>query len=128
MELCRENGTRAVNDTFVRMIIQIDKVFPKIVWQGRGIDGIAVVLGCDCTLSRGKVHGGNIMRTVSVCHFYGLGTCSEGEELMAHAYGHDGDLGAVHDLSEVIDSDSSVRRVTRSVREENPVEMLFNFA
>lgn len=66
VELGREDGFRSMDHAFIRLIIQVDEIRFPISWKGRSINGIAVVLGSDVTVTRHEIQSRNVVSTVSV--------------------------------------------------------------
>lgn len=102
VELRAEDGAGVVDQALVGLVVEVGEVLPPFAAEGGGVDGVAVVLGCDVALPRGEVERWDVMGSVAVLELDGLGSGSEGNELVAHAYAHDGDLGGVEQLAEVV--------------------------
>lgn len=64
------------------------------------------------------------MSTVAVLQFDGSGACRQSKKLMAQADAHDRHLAGLHELSEVVNCVLAMRRITRSIGDENSVEMV----
>lgn len=64
------------------------------------------------------------MGAVAILELDGLGTCSQSNKLVAHAYAHDRDLGRLEQLAEVVHSGRAVSRVTRAIGDEDAVKVV----
>lgn len=64
------------------------------------------------------------MRSVTVLELNGAGTNGQSQKLVAKADTHDRYLGCVHELRKVVDRLVAMGRVTRSVGDEDAVEVL----
>lgn len=124
VELGGENGSSSVDHSLVGRIVQVDKVLLPIGGQGAGINGITVVLGGDVTFAGGKVKSWDVVSTVTILELDGLCTSSECEQLVTHADAHDGNLGRLDQLSEVVDSLLAVSWVSRAVGNENTIKVV----
>jgi len=72
MELRAEDGSGHVDDALVAAVVEVDKVLFPIPVQGRGVDGVAVVLRCDVAPPRCEIQRGDVVCTVAVFQFDGL--------------------------------------------------------
>ena len=113
-----------MDDPLVTSVVEVDKIFLEIRREGRCIDGVTVILGRDGTFPRREIHGRDVMSAIAVRHFDGFCASGEGQELVAHADGHDGHLGGGHDFLEVLDGGGGMGRVARTVAEEDTIEIL----
>lgn len=77
--------------------------------------------------ARGEVEGGDVVGAVAVFEFDGAGAAGEGEELVAEADAHDGDLGGFHEALEVVDGILTVGGVAGPVGDEDAVEVVGDF-
>ena len=123
VELGREDGASLVDHALVAPIVEVDEVLLEVAGEGLGVDGITVVLAGDVALAGGQVEGGDVVGAVSVLELDGAGTDGEGEELVAEADAHDGDLGGVHEAGEVVRGLLAVDRVAGAVGDEDTVKV-----
>ena len=93
MELRAEDWASFVNQPFVTLVVQIDKVLFPVRGQGRSVDGVAMVLGCDVAFASRQVERRDVVGTVTIFELDGSGSGGEGEKLMAETDAHDGDGG-----------------------------------
>lgn len=126
VELSGEDGSGVVNETLIGLVVQVCEVLAPLRWKSRGVNSIAVVLRGDMALASGQVKSRNVVGTVSIFELDCLGACSESEELVTHADAHDGDLGGLEQLAEVVDGRLAMGWVTRSVGDEDTVEVVRN--
>jgi len=124
MELGAENGAGVVDQAFVGLVVQVREVLPPLAAEGGGVDGVSVVLRRDVALARGEIERGDVVRAVAVLELDRLGAGGEGDELVAHAYAHDGDLRGLEELAEVVDRGRAVGGVTRAVGDEDTIEVV----
>lgn len=113
-----------MDDAFVAAVVEVDEIFLPVRGEGGGVDRVAVVLRGDVAASRGEVEGGDVVGAVAVFEFYGAGAAGEGEELVAEADAHDGDLGGFHEALEVVDGVLAVGGVPGPVGDEDAVEVV----
>jgi len=126
MELGAEDGTGVVDQTLVGLVVEVGEVFPPFAGQGSGVNRVSVVLRGDMALARGKVKSRDVMRTVAVLELDSLRTSSKGDELMTHADTHDGNLGSLEQLAEVVDGGRAMSWITGAVGDEHTVEVVGN--
>ena len=72
-----------MDDSFVRVVICIDKIGFPTIRQSRDIDGESVILRGDVTAASLQVCAGNIVASVAVQEFFGFGARSQGQDLVA---------------------------------------------
>jgi hypothetical protein len=124
VKLSREDGARVVDEAFVRLVVQIGEVLPPLTGKRRGVNGVSVVLRSDVALSGCEVQGGDIVSAVSILELQRLGTSRESEQLVTHAYAHDGNLRCLHQPAEVVHSGCAMGGITRSVGDEDSVKVV----
>jgi hypothetical protein len=124
VELRAEDGARVVDHALVGLVVEVGEVLPPLAAESRGIDSVSVVLRRDVAFAGGEVEGGNVVRAVAVLELDGLGAGGKGDELVAHAYAHDGDLGRLEQLAEVVDGRRAMGGITWAVRVEDTVKVV----
>lgn len=124
MELGAEDGAGVVDEALVGLVVEVGEVLAPLGGEGGGVDGVAVVLRGDVALAGGEVEGGDVVRAVAVLELDGLCAGGERDELVAHADAHDGDLGGLEELAQVVDGLGAVGRVAGSVGDEDAVEVV----
>jgi hypothetical protein len=124
MELRAEDGAGVVDETLVRLVVQVGEVFPPLAGEGGRVNSISVVLRSDVALSSGKVKGRDVVGTVAILELDGLGSSSESNELVAHAYTHNRDLRGLKQLAKVVHSRRAVGGVTGAVGDEDAIEVV----
>jgi len=124
MELGTEDGTRVVDQTLVGLVVEVGEVLPPFAGQGGWVDRVSVVLRSDVALAGGEVESWDVVSTVTVLELDGLCTGSKGDELVTHANAHDGNLGGLEQLAEVVDGGGAMSWVTRAVGDEDTVEVV----
>lgn len=110
--------------TFVAAIVQVHEVWLPVAGQGGSIHSISMVLASNVAASGGQVQGRNVVGTVAVLQLDGLGANSEGKQLVSQADPHNWDLRRLHQLAEVEHSLLAVGGVTRSVGDEDSIEVV----
>ncbi|KAH3662446.1 hypothetical protein OGAPHI_005698 [Ogataea philodendri] len=106
---------------------QVDEVLFEVWVQCGGINCVSVVLGGDVTFSRDQVQSWDVVCSVSVLELDGLGTRGQSQQLVTQTDSKDRKLWVlVHSLSQVFHGSRAVSRVSRSVRDENSVELVGN--
>ena len=124
MELRRENGPGCVNDSLVAGIVEVHKILLPILWESRGIDGIAVVLRRDVAFARRQIERRNVVGTVAVLELEGSRAGSQSNQLVTHADSHDRNLRRLDQLAKVVHRTLAVGWITRPVRDKDAVEMM----
>ena len=124
MELGTEDGTRVVDQTLIGLVVEVGEVLPPFAGQGGWVDRVSVVLRSDVALAGGEVESRDVVSTVTVLELDGLCTGSKGDKLVTHTDAHDGDLGGLEQLAEVVDGGGAVGWVTRAVGDEDTVEVV----
>jgi hypothetical protein len=124
VELRAKDGARVVDQAFVGLVVEIREVLPPVLGEGRGVDGVPVVLRGDVAPAGGEVECRDVVSTVAVLQLDRLCASSESDQLVTHTDAHDGDLGAFEQFAEVVHSRSAVSWVTRSVGDEDTVEVV----
>jgi hypothetical protein len=124
MELGREDGTGLVDHTLVRAVVQVGEVLLPVLVHGGRVDGVTVVLRSDVALAGEEVESRDVVSTVAVLHLDGVGAGGDGQQLVAKTDAHDGDLGGGHKLAEVVGGAAAVGGVTRTVGDEDTVEVV----
>ena len=124
MELRREDGSRLVDHALVARVIEIDKVFLPVRSQRSRINCVPMVLGGDVALASREIQSRDIVGTVAVLELDCPRAGCESEELVAHAYAHDGDLGRLYQLLQVVYRFLAMRRVAWSVGDEDAVKVV----
>ena len=127
MELSAEDGAGVVDETFIGLVVQVGEVLPPILGKGGGVHSITVVLRCDVAPTGGEVESWNVVSTVSVLQLDRLRTGGESNQLVTHANAHDGDLGALEQFAEVVHGGRAVGWVTRTIGNEDTVEVVSHF-
>lgn len=113
-----------MDQTLVGLVVEVGEVLPPFAGQGSWVDRVSVVLRSDVALASGEVESRDVVSTVTVLELDGLCTGSKGDELVTHADAHDGDLGGLEQLAEVVDGGGAVSWVTRAVGDEDTVEVV----
>ena len=126
VELSGENGAVLVDHAFVGRVVEVDEVLLEVGGDSGSINGVAVVLGRDVTLSGGEIKSGNVVSAVSVLHLGSASANGDGKKLVTEADAHDGDLRGVHQGTKVVAGGTAVCWVTRSVRDEDTVKVARN--
>jgi hypothetical protein len=124
VELGAKDGARVVDDALVGLVVEVREVLSPLTAERSRIDSVSVVLRGDVALARGEVEGGDVVGAVAVLELDRLGSGGEGDELVTHAYTHDGDLRRLEQLAEVVDGRRAVGGVTRAVGDEDTVEVV----
>lgn len=124
VELGAEDRTSAVNQTLVGLVVQVGEVLSPFGRKSSRVDGITVVLGSDVALSGGEVKRRDVVCTVAVLELDGLRTSSECEQLVTHADTHHRNLGALKQLTEVVNGRGAVSGVTGAVGDEDTIEVV----
>jgi len=127
MELGREYGPRLMDQTFIGVVIQVDKVRLPILWQGRGVNSISMVLAGDMAFPCRQIQSWNVVCSVAVLELDGPRPRGKGQELVTEADAKDGKLRSLHQFSEVVDGVLAVSRVTRAIGDEHTVKVVSNF-
>lgn len=83
-----------------------------------------MVLRGNVALAGREVESRDIVGTVAVLELYGLGAGGESDELVTHAYAHDGDLGSLEQLAKVIHGRCAVSGITWAVGDEDTVKVV----
>lgn len=126
MELGGEDGSGLVQHTLVAAVVEVDKVLLEVARESAGVDGVTVVLAGDVALASGQVEGGNVVSSVTILELDGLGTDGQSEKLVAETDTHDGNVGGLHQASEVVDGVLAMGRVTGAVGDEDTIVVLSN--
>ena len=124
MELGGEDGAGVVDETFVGLVVQVREVLAPLGGEGCGVDCVSVVLGGDVAAAGAEVEGGDVVGAVAVLQLDGFGARGERDELVAHANAHDGDLGGLEELAQVVDGLCAVGGVAGPVGDEDAVEVV----
>lgn len=124
MELGTEDGTGVVDQSLVGLVVEVGEVLPPLAGEGGGVDRVSVVLRGDVALAGGEVESRDVVGTVTILELDGLRTSSKSDKLVTHADAHDGDLGSLEQLAEVVDGGCAVSWVTRAVGDEDTVEVV----
>ena len=124
VELSAEDGARVVDETFVRLIVEVGEVLPPLAGQSGGVDGVSVVLRSDVALAGAQVESGDVVGTVTVLELDSLSTSSKGDQLVTHADAHNRDLRGLEQLAEVVHSLCAVGWVTGAVGDEDTVKVV----
>jgi hypothetical protein len=124
MELGAEDGTGVVDQTLVGLVVEVGEVLPPVAGQGRGVDGVSVVLRGDVALASGEVESRDVVSAVSVLQLDRLSTSGQSNQLVTHANTHDGDLRGLEQLAEVVDGRRAMSWVARAVGVEDTVEVV----
>ena len=124
VELRREDGTSLVDHTLVRAVVQVGEVLLPLTAHGGRVDSVTVVLRSDVALAGEEIKSRNVVSTVAVLHLDGVGAGSNGQQLVAKTDTHDGDLGGGHKLAQVVGGAAAVGGVTRTIGDENTVEVV----
>jgi hypothetical protein len=124
MELSAEDGAGVVNQALVGLVVEVREVLAPLGGERGGIDRVPVVLGCDVAATGAEVESRNIVRAVAVLQLDGLCACGQGDELVAHADAHDGDLGGFEELAQVVDGVGAVGWVAGPVGDEDAVKVV----
>lgn len=129
--------------SFVAAVVEVDKVLLELGGERGGVDSISVILGGDVlkcqsakeivtdvlwekltACSGGQVQSGNVVSSVTVLELNGAGANSQSQKLVAKADTHNGYVGCVHELRKVVHCLLAMGRVTRSVGDEDAVEVV----
>lgn len=110
--------------TFIARVIQVNKVWLPVRWQGRNINGISMVLASDVAPASAQIQSRDVMSTVAVLQLDSTSTSSQGQELMTQADSEDGDLGSLHQATKVIGGRLAMGWVTGAVGNEYTVEVV----
>jgi hypothetical protein len=124
VELGREDGTSLVDHTLVRAVVQVGEVLLPVLVHGCRVDGVTVVLRSDVALAGEEVESRDVVGAVTVLHLDGVGTGSNGQQLVTKTDAHDGDLGGGHQLAQVVGGAAAVGGVARTVGNEDTVEVV----
>ena len=82
--------------TFIARIIKVHKILLPVLRQSRRVNSIAMILASDMAFACCEIQGRNIVCTVAILEFDGLGTSSESDQLVTQADAHNRDLRRVH--------------------------------
>ena len=86
-----------------------------------------MVLARDMAFARCKIQSRDVVSTVSILKLDGPGTSRQSNQLMTKADAHDWNLRRIHELAEMVDCILTMGRITRSVADENAVEVVGYF-
>jgi len=81
-----------MNHSFVAGIIEIHKEFFPVVWKGRGVYGIAMVLRSDVTFATRQIERGNVMSSIAILELEGTRAGGQSKQLMTHTDSHNRNL------------------------------------
>lgn len=124
VELRAENRARVVNQSLVRLVIQVGEVLPPLARQRRRVDSVSVVLRGNVALARAQIKSRDVVGTVTVLQLDRLGTSGKGNQLVAHTDAHNRDLRSLKQLLEIVHRLCAVSWVTRTVGDEDTVEVV----
>ena len=110
--------------TLVAAIVQVDEILLELARQSAGINSITVVLARDVALASGEVKSRDVVGAVAIFQLDRARTDGQSQQLVAEADAHDGGRGGLHQAGKVIHSLLAVSRVTRTVGNENAVEVV----
>ena len=127
MKLRAENGAGLVDDAFITRIVEVDEVFLPILWQSRYIHRISMVLARDVAFTCCEIQSRDVVCTISVLEFDSPRASCQSNQLVSQANTHYWDLRRVHQLPEVVDCFLAMRRVARTIADEDTVEMMGHF-
>lgn len=124
MELSAEDGSGDVDQSLVGLVVQVGEVLLPFAGESCGVNGVSVVLRGNVAFARGEVERGDVMGTVTILELDRLCASGESNQLVTHAYTHDGDLGRLKELAEVVNGSCAVSWVTGSVGDEDTIEVV----
>jgi hypothetical protein len=127
VELGAEDRSGVVDQTLIRLVVEVGEVLPPLAGESGGVHSVTVVLRGDVALASAKVESRDVVGTVSVLELNGLRASGEGDQLVTHADTHDGKLRGLEQLAEVEHSLCAVGWVTRAVGDEDTVEVVSDF-
>jgi len=83
-----------------------------------------MILAGDMTFASGKIQGRNVMSPISVLELDSSRTSGQGQQLVSKADTKDGNLGTLHQLSEMVNSILAMSWVSRPIGNENTIEVM----
>ena len=110
--------------TFVASIVQVDEVLFVFLRKSGGVNGVSMVLGRDVALTGCQVESRDVVGSVAVLELDGPSTDCESKQLVTKADTHDWELEGFHQSGQVVDGLLAMSWVTRSVGDENTVEVM----
>ena len=113
-----------MSDTFVAVVVGVDKELVPALGQSLGVDGITVVLRGDVALSGEHVGARNVVAAVTELHLEGFGAGSASEQLVSKTDTEDRCPGLLQSCLNVLDSVLHHGGVTGSVGQEETVVLL----
>ena len=126
VELGGEDRASLVDHTLVGAVVEVDEVLLELRWKGCGIDGVTVVLGSNVALTGCKVKSWDVVSTVTVLELDGASTCCKSEKLVTETDSKDWNLGGLHETGKVVNSLLAMSWVTRTVGDEDSIEVMGN--
>ncbi len=112
--------------TFVRAIIQVDKVLLEFAGQSWGIHGITMVLAGDVALASGQIQSRNVVSTVAILELDGASTSCESKQLVTKTDTHNWDLGGLHEAAQVVHGLLAMSWITGAVGDEDTIKVMGN--
>lgn len=118
------NQGKQEKPTLIARIIQVHKEWLPVRRQRVHVNGVSVVLTGDVAATGRQVQRRDVVSSVAVLQLDGTGTRGQRQQLMTQANTENRDLRSFHQLSKMVHGVLAVRRVTRSVRDENSVKVV----
>mmetsp|Transcript_14658 Transcript_14658/g.31278 ORF Transcript_14658/g.31278 Transcript_14658/m.31278 type:complete len:440 (-) Transcript_14658:504-1823(-) len=127
MELSREVRTRFVDESLVTVVVEVGEQFLVVIAQGGGVNVIPVILRGDVTLPSCVVDHWLILPTVAERKLLRLTSCRNTQQLISQTNTEDRlhlALRNANSLLQLLDRLLTVRGISRSVREEDSIELV----
>ena len=112
-------------DSFVRSIVGVDEQFLPSRLESCDVDGVSMILRRDVASTGDEGSTGNVGSSITVLELERVGSGGEGEKLVSETNTEDGEFGEREGFGESRDGRDKSGGISRSVRDEKPVECLF---